>query len=179
MATTTLYRFQIELSDVPRAVYETLDFRLAQHPSEALPYLLTRVLAYCLSFEDGLNFSSEGLADPDAPALSQPDPYGGTRLWIEIGNPSARKLHKASKASKDVRVYTYKNPELLIKEAQTEGVHRAAQIQLFSFSSDFLSSLAGMLERDNRWSLLHDDGVVTIHSGTRSAQGEIRAHSFV
>ena len=38
----TVYHFQIELSDVDRGVYEALDLRVARHPSESTPYLLTR-----------------------------------------------------------------------------------------------------------------------------------------
>ncbi|MES3037442.1 MAG: YaeQ family protein, partial [Bdellovibrionota bacterium] len=46
---STLYRFKIDLSDIERGVYEQLEFRVAQHPSESLVYLLTRVLAYVLN----------------------------------------------------------------------------------------------------------------------------------
>ena len=45
-----LYRFKIELSDPEKAAYLSLDFRIAQHPSESLQYLLTRVFAYALNF---------------------------------------------------------------------------------------------------------------------------------
>ena len=53
-----LYRFLIELSDIDRSVYKSLDFRVAQHPSEIAPYLLSRVLAYALSYQEGLEFAS-------------------------------------------------------------------------------------------------------------------------
>ena len=45
----TVYHLQIELSDVDRGVYEALDLRVARHPSESMPYLLTRVIAYACS----------------------------------------------------------------------------------------------------------------------------------
>ena len=64
-----LYRFIIELSNIDREVYETLDFRVSQHPSEIPSYLLTRTLAYSLSYQEGLSFSDEGLSNPDAPGL--------------------------------------------------------------------------------------------------------------
>jgi uncharacterized protein YaeQ len=105
-----LYRFQIELSDIDRGVYESLDFRVAQHPSETYPYMLSRVLAYCLTYQEGLEFTPGGLADPEAPALRKLGHHNSIDLWIEIGNPSARKLHKASKAAKEVSVFTYKTP---------------------------------------------------------------------
>src|SRR5215472_10630289 len=58
--TATMYRFRVTLSDVDRAVYENLDFRVARHPSESGRYLVTRTLAYCLSFEEGIAFSKGG-----------------------------------------------------------------------------------------------------------------------
>ena len=59
----TIYTFDIELADSDRAVYETLNLRVAQHPSETPDYLITRVLAYCLEFSEGIGFS-KGLSDP-------------------------------------------------------------------------------------------------------------------
>ena len=40
----------IELADIDRGVYTTLDLRVARHPSETEEFLLTRVLAYCLEY---------------------------------------------------------------------------------------------------------------------------------
>ena len=118
--TTALYRFRFEVTDIDRGFYGEIDFRAAQHPSEALPYLMTRVLAYALNSDEGLEFSPGGLSNPDAPALRALDNNGNPLLWIEIGNPSARKLHKAAKAAELVKVYTYKNPELLMAEVRKQ-----------------------------------------------------------
>ena len=43
----TVYRLRVALSNVDRAVYETLDLRVARYPSRRL---LTRALAYCLCY---------------------------------------------------------------------------------------------------------------------------------
>ena len=67
---STLYRFKLSVSDVDRGFYENLDFRVAMHPSENEAYLLSRVLAYALNYESGLEFSV-GLCDPDEPALTR------------------------------------------------------------------------------------------------------------
>ncbi len=176
--TTTLYRFQIELSDIQRAVYETLDFRVAQHPSEHMPYLLTRVLAFILNTQEGLAFSATGLHDPDTAAISILDSFGGFKLVIEIGSPSARKLHKATKISKDVKVYTYKTPERFMSELQEEKIHRGEEIEFYSFSAEFLEQLALVIKRDNRWSVLVDDGAVTIQVGEESISGELSTHRY-
>jgi uncharacterized protein YaeQ len=179
MATTTLYKFQIELSDFSRSLYQTLDFRVAQHPSESMPYLLTRILAYVLNYEEELTFAPTGLHDPDAAAMNIPENNGGFKTLIEIGSPSARKLHKATKSAKTVKVYTYKNPLTLVEEIKNEKVHRASEIELFSLSTSFLSEIEPLLKRDNRWGILFNDGTITIQAAETSVSGELLTHQLV
>lgn len=173
-----LYHFQIELSDIDRGLYQTLDFRIAQHPSETGPYLLSRALAYVLSFQEGLEFTPGGLNDPEAPALRSMGGQGAFDLWIEIGNPSARKLHKASKAARQVIVYTYKNAELLVEEIKTNDVHRAREIQIYAFDPKFLQALETQLGKNNRWSLLHQQGQLDVDNRGQIISSELRRISF-
>ena len=44
----TVHVFRVSLADSDRGVYETLELRVARHPSESAEYLVTRLLAYCL-----------------------------------------------------------------------------------------------------------------------------------
>ncbi|MEK7355635.1 MAG: YaeQ family protein, partial [Bdellovibrionota bacterium] len=123
--TATLYRFCLDVSDIDRDFYESLDLRVAMHPSEIPHYLLTRILAFALNSKRGLEFSPGGLSDTDAPCIRCLSDNGTLDGWIEVGNPSARKLHKAAKAARDVKVYTYKDPKSLLEEIAAEKVHRA------------------------------------------------------
>lgn len=177
-APTTLYRFRIDLSDVDRGVYEQLDFRVARHPSEINTYMLTRVLAYALNAQEHLAFSAQGLGDPEAPALAVTDYGGHTRLWIEIGTPSARKLHKAAKVADQVKIYTYKDPLLVLREMKAEQVHRAAEIEVVGFRSDFLEKLGHELPKDVRWTLLVNDGVLTVSTAADSFEAELKKRTL-
>lgn len=159
-----LYRFRISLSNIDQGIYEDLDFRMAQHPSETNIYLLTRMLAFCLSYQEGLEFSLKGLGDPDGPALHITDDRGQSKVWIEIGNPSFRKLHKASKSAEQVVVYTYKNKDVLIQEIITNKVHRAEFIEIYALSSAVLEKLEKLLEKNNDWSLIVQDAQVGIEA---------------
>lgn len=175
---TTLYRFHIELSDVERGLYESLDFRAAQHPSEGLHYLITRVIAFALNTQEDLAFAATGLHDPDAAAISIPDVHGGFKLLIEIGSPGAKKLHKATKVSKAVKVYTYKSPELMMRDLQNEKIHRAEEIEFYSLSPAFIDELIPLLKKDNRWDLVLNEGIITIQAGDKSVSGELLRHAF-
>jgi len=173
-----IYRFQIELSDIDRSVYETLDFRVAQHPSEHMPYLLSRVLAYILNAQEDLAFSATGLHDPDAAAISIPDSFGGFKLLIEIGSPSARKLHKATKVSKAVKVYIYKTPEKFMNDLREVKIHRVDEIDFYSFSANFLEELSLVIKRDNRWDVLFNDGRITVQTGESAISDELSTHKY-
>jgi uncharacterized protein YaeQ len=159
--TATVYTFEIELSDVDRGVYESLVFKAAQQPSETDEYLLTRVIAYCLEYKEGITFS-RGLAEPDEPAVSVRDLTGAVQVWIEIGNPDAARLHKASKASPRCVVYTHKDPAQLFRQLEGERVHKRETIEIRAVDRDLLSSLAERLERRMRFALSVSEGHVYI-----------------
>jgi uncharacterized protein YaeQ len=171
----TLYRFRLNLSDIDRSFYETIDIRVPMHPSESEDYLMTRVLAFALNFEDALEMMP-GLCTGDDPAIRLLGQNGETLKWIDIGSPSSRRIHKASKASRSVRIYTYKNPENLKKEAAGETVHRASEIEIYALDPDFLKQLASNLKRDNSWSIIHDGGELVITIGEETYMGSIAAH---
>jgi hypothetical protein len=65
----TMRRFDIALSDSDRDIYDTLELRVAQHPSESERYLVARVIARALEHAEGLEFSKGGVSDDTEPAL--------------------------------------------------------------------------------------------------------------
>jgi uncharacterized protein YaeQ len=173
-----LYHFQLDLSDVDQGIYETLDFRLYQHPSEISAYLLTRALAYALSYAPGLEFSGEGLSDPEAPAMRSLGKHGSVDLWIEIGNPSAKKLHKAGKTARQVTVYTYKSAEVLMDDIMKNTVHRAEDIEINALDMKFLNQLEEKLKSNNKWSVLLQQGHIDIGIGDDTVSTEVRKYKI-
>jgi uncharacterized protein YaeQ len=155
--TATVYTFDVQLADVDRGVYEALALRVARQPSETAEYLLTRVLAYCLEYTDGIGFS-RGLAEPDEPALAVRDLTGAWRAWIEIGAPDAARVHKASKTSPRVAIYTHKDAAQLVRQLSTERIHRAAALEVYSFERAFLAELVARLERRMTFELAVTNG---------------------
>jgi uncharacterized protein YaeQ len=157
---STVYHFEIELSDVDRAAYATLDLRLARHPSESLRYLLTRTLAYCLSYEEGIAFSKGGLSSSDEPPVAVRDPTGALQAWIDVGAPSAKRLHKATKAAARVAVFTHVALPLLIAEAASSPVHRLDEIEVWPLEATFLDAVTARLDRKHAMALTRSDGTL-------------------
>ena len=172
----TVHTFEITLNDADRNVYESLEFRLARHPSETAEYLITRVLAYCLEFGEGLAFSSGGLSDPDAPALAIRDLTGRLRSWIEIGSPETARLHKAAKASPRVVVYTHKDVAALLERLAGGQVHRAAEIEIYALDRGLLGALAGRLDRRMRFDLAVSGRELYVSIADATLSGSVTAH---
>jgi uncharacterized protein YaeQ len=156
--TATIHRFEIALSDVDRNVYETLDLRVARHPSETMRYMLTRTLAYALSYEDGIAFSKGGLSAAEEPPISIHDPTGIFLAWIDVGSPSAERLHKASKAARRVSVFTHVEIAALRKEAALRPIHRGEEIEVWRFEPPFLDALEAKVDRTTKLELVRNDG---------------------
>ena len=169
----TIYHFTIRLSDVDRGVYETLELKVARHPSESEEYLVTRVLAYCLEHAEGIGFS-RGLSEPDEPPIAVRDLTGALRAWIEIGSPDAARLHKASKAAPRVAVYTHKDPALLLRALEGERVHRAEALELYSVDRQLVDGLIARLARRNELDLSVSDRHLYLSVGGETLSGDLR-----
>jgi uncharacterized protein YaeQ len=165
----TAYHFQIELSDVDRSVYQSLDLRLAMHPSETMRFMLLRTLAYCLEVQEGLAFSKGGLSANEEPPLSVRDLTGQLLAWIDIGNPAAERLHKAAKAAARVAVYSDASADLLRKEASSRSIFNLEKIEVLRFNPAFVRSLEPHVERRTSFQVTRNDGVLYV---------ELDGHTF-
>ena len=170
----TILRFNIDISDVDANVYESVSLRVAQHPSESDAYCVCRVIAYCLHLGDGIDWSKSGLCDADEPALKAESLTGDMQLWIDIGSPSAERLHKASKRVPRVVVYTHKRPELLVAKLVNQRIHRVDELELYSLDATVIERLAQQLERNNQWSLFRQDDQLLITLGDESFSSAVR-----
>ncbi len=172
----TVYNFTVTLNDADRGVYESLDFRVARHPSETAEYLLTRALAWCLEYTEGLEFSKGGLSDPDAPALVVRDLTGALQSWIEVGAPEPARLHKASKAARRVVVYTHREVGPLLAKLAAEPPHRAAEIEIHAVDRALLAALAARLERRMAFDLSVSEGHLYLTLAELTLDGPVVRH---
>jgi len=175
--TATIYNFAIQLADVDRGVYESLSFKVAQHPSETPEYLLTRVLAYCLEYREGITFS-KGLAEPDEPAVVVRDLTGALQVWIEIGAPDAARLHRASKAAPRVVVYTHKDPRALVRQLSGERIHRREAIDVLGVDRALLAALAERLDRRMTFDLSVSGGELYLSGSDWTRSGPVTRSSL-
>lgn len=170
--TSTMYAFDIALANVDRGVYESLEFRMAMHPSESAEYFVARLLAYCLEYTEGIAFS-RGISDPDEPPLSVRDLTGSLKVWVELGAPDAARLHKASKAAPRVAVYTHRDPASLRRQWDGEKIHRAEQIELYALDRELIDAIAEKLDRRMKLELSVTDGTIFVNVAGSTLSGTL------
>ena len=171
--TATIYNIEIDLADADRGVYESLVLRVARHPSESEEYLWTRVLAYALESAPGIAFSAGGVSEPDEPTVSVRDLTGRIQVWIEIGNPDAARLHKASKAAPRVVVYSHKDPDQLVGRLRGERIHRAEEIELWAVDRRLVGDLAARLDRRMTFAMSVTDRELYVSIGSDTLTGRL------
>ncbi|HWK53147.1 MAG TPA: YaeQ family protein [Hyphomicrobiales bacterium] len=155
---STMYVFTVELADADRGIYETLEIRAAQHPSETPDYLLTRVLAYCLEYREGISFAKGGVSDRDEPTLYARDLTGALQLWVEVGIVAPERLHIASKAAPEVKLYCHKEAHLLQARLKGASIHRKDELRTILVPRPFMEALLRHLDRRLQLSLTVADG---------------------
>jgi uncharacterized protein YaeQ len=165
-----MYVFDVRLADADRAVNESLTIRAAQHPSETPEYLVTRLLAYCLEYTEGIAFS-KGLSDPDEPAIVVRDLTGVLQSWIEVGSPDAERLHRAAKAAPDVAVYCHRGLDSLMTRLDGERIHRAGEIRLRAMDPELLAGLVSRLDRRMSLDLTVSDHTLYVSLGDDTLTG--------
>jgi uncharacterized protein YaeQ len=170
----TAVRFKVELSHVDRGVFASLDVKMARHPSENERMLLARLFSFCLFHEEGLALAKGGLSSPDEPALSVHTLDGRLTTWIDVGTPSAERLHKASKAAPRVIVVTQHDPALLQREVAGKHVHKLERIEAFALAPAFLDDVAQHLsDRGGELSLTVTEGQLYVTLGGVTVEGAL------
>jgi uncharacterized protein YaeQ len=173
--TATIYRVSVELAHIDRGVYETLDLRLARHPSETLDYMATRLLAYCLEYTEGIALT-DGVSSGDEPAIVVRDLTGRLTAWIEIGLPSWERLHRGHKLAGRAAVYTHRGITQVLGELNGHGIHRAADIPVVELDRAFVTALAESLERRSALSLSVTEGSLYVEIDGRHFESQLVTH---
>jgi uncharacterized protein YaeQ len=140
--------------------------------------MLSRILAYCLFWESDIAFS-RGLSTTDEPAVWVKTLDGRVALWIDVGHPSADRLHKASKAAERVAVCTFQEPAAFRRTLAGARIHRAEQIELVGLPPAMLAPLEALSERRMDWDVALSGGQLYVTTAGQTLAGEVTRAALV
>ncbi|WP_114239352.1 YaeQ family protein [Dyella sp. C9] len=173
--TATIYKAELQVSDMDRHYYATHALTLARHPSETEERLMVRLLAFALHADERLEFG-KGLSDEDEPALWRKAYTGEIEQWIELGQPDEARIRKACNRAQQVVVLNYGGRAADVwwdKNASTLARHR--NLTVLDLAADTVGELAAISERSLRLQCLIQDGQLQLLGDNASIAVEPRA----
>lgn len=141
----TIFKLRIDVCDIDRGYYETLNLTVAQHPSETAERMMVRVLVYCLNAQEGLSFG-KGVSSPDEADVWSQSLDGQIPLWIDVGEPSAERIKKASNLADAVKVYCFNSKSDVWWQQSREKLSRL-NVTVQQFPWHQIQQLATFVER--------------------------------
>lgn len=141
----TIYKLTVSLSDLNRDIYDSLNLTIARHPSETLERMMVRVLAFCLNAREQLVLC-KGLSDTEEPDIWAHSLDGNLELWVDVGEPSPERIKKASRISKQVRIYGF-NSKAPTWWQQNEKQLGDLSANVYRFPWEQVQALAAIVDR--------------------------------
>ncbi len=147
----TIYKLRIDLSDLDRNYYDTLNLTLAKHPSETLERMMARVLAFCINAQEYLVFT-KGISvaeEPDIWARTLDDKIA---LWIDVGEPAVDRIKKASRIASAVKIYSFNSKSDVWWEKDQQNF-KQLKVSVFQFPWASIQALATLVQRTMDFSM--------------------------
>ena len=170
----TIYKAQLQISDMDRQVYGEHMLTLALHPSETEERLLIRLLAFALQVpadtDAGALQFARGLSDTDEPDLWQHDLSGQLVQWIEVGQPDERRLAKACGRAERVSLYVYGSSAAIWWAAIRNKLTRLTNLAVWQINPEQSQALAALAQRAMQWQVTVQDGTVWVSAGESSVE---------
>jgi len=156
----TVFKVELQVSDMDRSHYQTYALVVARHPSETDERLMVRVLAFALNASETLAFG-KGLSAEDEADLVDRDLTGRIRCWIDVGLPSERDVRKACGRADAVKVYAYGGRSVAVWWKQNqEALVRCKNASVIEIPTDASRALAALAQRAMRLQCTIQDGTI-------------------
>lgn len=170
----TIYKAQLQIADMDRALYADHSVTLARHPSETDERMMVRLLAFALNVpaddrSGRLEFAKD-LWDVKEAALWQHDDTGALQHWIDVGQPDDKRLLKAGGRSSRVSVYSYSSSTVLWWRDLQGKVSRMDNLTVWQIDPQHSQALAGLAARTVQLQVTVQDGSLWISGGSLTVE---------
>ncbi|MCU0806256.1 MAG: YaeQ family protein [Burkholderiales bacterium] len=166
----TIFKVDLQVSDMDRGHYANHALTIARHPSETDERMMARVLAFALNADDALAFG-KGLSTEDEPDLVRADLTGAIDAWIDVGLPDPRRIRKATGRAREVIVYAYGGRAVeLWWTAAARELERLRNLRVVEVPHAASQALARLAQRSMRLQCTVQDAHVWLGDDTQTVE---------
>jgi uncharacterized protein YaeQ len=165
----TIFKADLQISDMDRHYYQSHPLTIARHPSETDERMMIRVLAFARHADPALNFG-KGLSDADEPDLWLKDLTGAIDLWIEVGQPDDKRILKACGRAAHVIVYCYSSTSDIWWKQTGSRVERAKNLTVIQIDAGASAALAALAQRNMQLQCSIQDGQLWLGANDDTVQ---------
>jgi uncharacterized protein YaeQ len=170
----TIFKAQIQLSDLDRNVYRDHAVTIARHPSETDERLLVRLLAFALNAPESEDLSplefAKDMWEPEEPSLWRKDLTGRILQWIDVGQPDEKRLLRTSARVDRLSVYSFGSGTAVWWKGLETRITRMRNLAVWSIPADQTRALAALAERTMQLQVTVQEGTIWVGDGTRSVE---------
>jgi uncharacterized protein YaeQ len=169
----TVFKAELQVSDLDRNHYQNYDLILARHPSETDERMMLRLLVFALNADPQLSFT-KGLCADDEPELWRKDLTGAVEIWIDLGQPDPKRLRRASGRARRVLLYNYGGRGAdLWWHNHGAALGGLENLEVFALSGDAGKGLAALVARKMQLQCTIQDGQIWFGDTDTSLQIEL------
>ena len=155
---STVYKAELEISDIDRGYYATHSITMAQHPSETDRRLMARLIAFVLFADERLEFG-RGLSNEEDPDLWRRDYTGNIECWIELGQPDESAVRRACGRAQQVILVNYSGNSAEVWWTKNESsLARSKNLTVIDLDSSEVEAATRFLQRTMRLQVMIQEG---------------------
>ncbi|MDY7537192.1 YaeQ family protein [Undibacterium sp. RTI2.1] len=166
---STIYKADLNISDMDRGYYADHSLTIARHPSETDERMMIRVLAFAIHASEKLSFG-KGISDTEEPDLWEKDYTDAIQLWVEVGQPDDRRLLKACGRSEQVVAYSYASTSDIWWKQMNSRLDRAKNLKVMNVPAATSQALAKLAQRNMQLQCTIQDAQIWLTAGDESVQ---------
>ena len=170
---STIYKADLNISDMDRGYYADHSLTIARHPSETDERMMIRVLAFAIHAAERLQFG-RGISDTEEPDLMLKDYTEAFLLWVEVGQPDDRRLLKACGRSEQVLVYSFANASDIWWRQMNSRLERAKNLCVMNVPAQQSQDLAKLAQRSMQLQCTIQDGQIWMSAGDTQVQIDLQ-----
>ncbi len=166
----TIFKAELQISDMDRQYYGSHSLTLALHPSETEERMMVRLLAFALHAHEQLSFT-KGLSTEDEPALWQRSLSGEIELWIDLGQVDENRIRKACGRARQVAIYAYNARSATVwwQKIQPQ-LQRFDNLGITFLPDDISQQLAALATRNMSLQCLVQDGQIWLSNDNATVE---------